>query len=372
MKSNPSITETTIPTASKSSDETFAELEALVEQKRQKDALEAAALKGKGGKVIAHPKMNEPRRVQSPKAASAQQTSLPGLLAPVRGSANPSSKPTLPSPQDEPPTILSASGASLSAVSEESSELLLPRWHPDFRGVPNALLRSALFAAVRPAKSGQRLTLKNETLASVNGLEFIYSGEQLDQGDLDVLLCELHYGMLNNIPLGTPVLRSDLAILKMLGRGTGKKEYERLHSTHLRMVGSVVQLKHERYFYAGSIINRLHRDEKLRMSGPVFNPDLIALFQAGSFSSIHWEQRLALSGSPLAQWLHSHYSSHRQPYDYSVAKIHELCGSKSKNLRQFRYELKGVLPKLANVTQWRCEIITGDKLRVDKAGCATA
>jgi hypothetical protein len=129
-----------------------------------------------------------------------------------------------------------------------------------------------------------------------------------------------------------------------------------------------VQIKFGHYFYAGSLINDLYRDEKLKMTGPVFNPKLLALFQDGSYSSVYWEHRLALGGSPLAQWLHGHYSSHKQPYEYTVAKLHSLCGSESKKLYQFRYELKEALAKMSGVTGWRCEIVTGDKVRVDRAG----
>jgi hypothetical protein len=267
------------------------------------------------------------------------------------------------------PTIITP-GAEIQAPQQldlmQEAGLLLPGWHHECRGVPNGILRSALFAAIRPTH--ERRPIKNETLASVDGLTVIYKGEQLDQGDLDVYEGELHFAMTHGIPLGKPVLHSDAAFLKSLGRGTGRKEYVRLRDSQLRMVGGVVQIKFGHYFYAGSLINDLYRDEKLKMTGPVFNPKLLALFQDGSYSSVYWEHRMALGDSPLAQWLHGHYSSHKQPYDYTVAKLHELCGSETKKLYQFRHNLKEALVKLAGVTGWRCEVITGDKVRVDKTG----
>jgi hypothetical protein len=252
------------------------------------------------------------------------------------------------------------------AETAAESSLFLPGWHSECRGVPNGLLRSALFAAIRPTHERRRI--KKETLASVDGLTVVYSGDQLDQGDLDVYEGELHFAMIHGIPLGKPVLHSDAAFLKSLGRGTGRKEYVRLRDSQLRMVGGVVEIKYGRYSYAGTLINDLYRDEKLKMTGPVFNPKLLALFQDGSYSSVYWEHRMALGDSPLAQWLHGHYSSHKQPFDYTVARLHELCGSETKNLFKFRQNLHGALEKLAGVTGWRCEIVTGDKVRVDRTG----
>lgn len=205
-------------------------------------------------------------------------------------------------------------------------------------------------------------------MASVDGLTLVYTGEQLDQGDLDVYLGELHFSMTHGIPLGQAVLHSECAFLRSLGRGTGRKEYERLRESLLRMVGGVVQVRHGHYYYAGSLISHLYRDEKLKLTGPVFNPELLALFQDGGFSGVYWQHRLALSDSPLAQWLHGHYSSHRQPFDYSVAKLHELCGSDTASLHKFRQNLHGALALLANVTGWQSGIVAGDKVHVDRSG----
>jgi hypothetical protein len=307
--------------------------------------------------------------------------SMPGAKAPPagkKGRANASLDSNAPSQLTVPqanhlvyvnpePRNIAPRAEILPSQSEEArseSSVFLPGWHSECRGVPNGILRSALFAAIRPTHERRRL--KNEIMASVDGLTVIYSGEQLDQGDLDVYEGELHFAMTHGIPLGKPVLHSDHVFLKSLGRGTGRKEYVRLRDSQLRMVGGVVEIKYGRYSYAGTLINDLYRDEKLKMTGPVFNPKLLALFQDGSYSSVYWEHRVALRDSPLAQWLHGHYSSHKQPFDFTVAKLHELCGSETKKLYQFRHNLKEALAKLAGVTGWRCEIVTGDKVRVDR------
>jgi hypothetical protein len=329
-----------------------AELERLVEAKKQKEREERKVVALPGAKA---PPVAKKGKANAPDPHAPSQLTVPQANHVVYVNREP--RLIVPSAENSSPQ---------SAETAAETSLFLPGWHTECRGVPNGLLRSALFAAIRPTHERRRI--KNETMASVDGLTVIYSGDQLDQGDLDVYEGELHFAMTHGIPLGKPVLHSDAAFLRSLGRGTGRKEYMRLRDSQLRMVGGVVQIKYGRYSYAGTLINDLYRDEKLKMTGPVFNPKLLALFQDGSYSSVYWEHRMTLGDSPLAQWLHGHYSSHKQPFDYTVARLHELCGSETKNLFKFRQNLHGALAKLAGVTGWRCEIVTGDKVRVDRTG----
>jgi hypothetical protein len=73
----------------------------------------------------------------------------------------------------------------------------LPLWPEPMRGVPNGILRSALFGAV---KRGKRRYLEREAVAAVDHIDIIYTGPRLDQADLDVWEGALHLARL--IPLG--------------------------------------------------------------------------------------------------------------------------------------------------------------------------
>jgi hypothetical protein len=50
--------------------------------------------------------------------------------------------------------------------------------------VPNSIIRSALFGIVR---RGRRMYVEERKIASIVGIDIIYSGPQLDQADLDVV-----------------------------------------------------------------------------------------------------------------------------------------------------------------------------------------
>ncbi len=64
----------------------------------------------------------------------------------------------------------------------------LPLWPESVRGVPNGFLRSALFGAIA---KGKRRYIDGEQLAALDGIEIRYTGQRLDQGDLDVTLHRL-------------------------------------------------------------------------------------------------------------------------------------------------------------------------------------
>ena len=60
------------------------------------------------------------------------------------------------------------------------------------RGVPNSVLRGALFAAVQ---GKNRVAMKAELLAVQKGMEIRFTGWQLDQSDLDVWEQALHLAL---------------------------------------------------------------------------------------------------------------------------------------------------------------------------------
>src|SRR5881227_3196662 len=59
--------------------------------------------------------------------------------------------------------------------------VLFPQWADTRRAAPCAIFRSALFSALGRVK---RPYLKNQKIASVDGVEITFTGEQFDQSDL--------------------------------------------------------------------------------------------------------------------------------------------------------------------------------------------
>jgi hypothetical protein len=207
----------------------------------------------------------------------------------------------------------------------------LPAWPDEVRGVPNMALRSALFGAIR---RGPRRYLKSERMASVDGMEVFYTGERLDQGDLDVWEAVLHF--IRQQELGKECRFTAYAMLKMLGKTNSGKNRKILHQRILRLKANAAEIKQGRYVYIGSLIDEAFKDEETQEYVVVANPRIKILFERDQFTLIDWAVRLELAGHPLAQWLHGFYASHAKPYAYSVAKLHELCGSEAAELSDWK------------------------------------
>jgi hypothetical protein len=225
------------------------------------------------------------------------------------------------------------------ATSLPNNVVHLPVWPDAVRGVPNIALRSALFGAIR---RGPRRYMKSERMASVDGMEIFYTGERLDQGDLDVWEAVLHF--IRKQELGKECRFTAYAILKMLGKTDTGDNRKTLYIRLMRLKVTGIEAKMGRSTYVGSLIDEIYKDENADHEYVVIaNPKIKVLFERDQFTLIDWAVRLELAGHPLAQWLHGFYASHAKPYAYSVAKLHELCGSENTVLRDFKRELKASL-----------------------------
>ncbi len=211
-----------------------------------------------------------------------------------------------------------------------SSPAQLPLWPEPMRGVPNGILRSALFGAV---KRGKRRYMEREPVAAVDGVDLIYTGPRLDQADLDVWEGALHLARL--IPLGDRIEFTEKGFLKLIGRGgeggenIGKSDREWLKKTLARLKANAVEVKQGPYAYGGSLVDEYFRDESTGRYVLILNPRMKVMFGRDGWTQIDWSIRQALRGYPLAQWLHGFYSTHAQPYPLKVETLHKLCGSET-------------------------------------------
>ena len=222
----------------------------------------------------------------------------------------------------------------------------LPFWPEAVRGVPNGVLRSALFGAI---KKGPRRYLECVEMSSLEGIRIIYTGPRLDQGDLDVWETALHIVRL--CALGDEFRITAYQFLKILGltnTGPNRNTLERrLH----RLKANGVEIEIGRYSYEGSLIDEVYRDKETLEYVIRLNPKLRALFEKDQWTMVDWAVRMELSGQPLAQWLHGFYATHAKPYPMSLEKLHELCGSEAEEMWKF----KQLLARAAEAVGHACE-----------------
>lgn len=250
----------------------------------------------------------------------------------------------------------------LQATTAQPSNLVqLPLWPEPVRGVPNSILRSALFGAI---KRGRRAFQQRVKKASVEGVLIIHTGPTLDQGDLDVWEQSMHLARTGG--LGCRIQFTTYSFLKAIGRSTGGKDVEWLKGAFARLASSVVEIKDGKRVYFGPMIHHGTRDDETGHYAIEINPAIAALYGADGWSQVEWEQRHALKRQPLAKWLHGFYTTHAKPYPMKVETLHRLCGSENNQLAGFRRELREALGKLEAATDWKSKIDDADLVNVEK------
>ncbi len=234
--------------------------------------------------------------------------------------------------------------AKTSKKADPNRQLKLELWPEEVRGVPNAILRGALFGV------GQERTVhkKRTLVAAVEGYEIRFKGETFNQTDLDVLEGMLHLAMPHH--LGKRVEFTVHSFLKALGRGTSGKHHEEFKEQVMRLVTGGIEITDTkaRVTFMGTLVSKAFREEDSGRYVVIFDKDMLNLYEAG-YSHIDWSQRMALGKSTLAKWLHGFYATHAKPYPYKVETLHNLCGSADKSLRSFRQKLKKALDELVCV-----------------------
>lgn len=251
-----------------------------------------------------------------------------------------------------------------------SNVVKLPIWPDAFRAVPNSFLRSALFGAIR---KGRRRYLEAEQIAAVDGIEVRYTGQRLDQGDLDVWEALLHAAREQD--LGSECRVTSYALLKLMGKVDTGGNRQTLHKRITRLRAGAIEVKQGRHIYIGGLVDEAYKDEETQEWVIVLNPRLRSLYGPDQFTQIEWAVRHALDGQQLAQWLHGFYASHAKPFPIKIETLLQLAGSENEAARsayqKLRLALKAVADASANKgAPFSYEIREG-LVHVKKAGSRT-
>ena len=236
----------------------------------------------------------------------------------------------------------------------------MPLWPEPKRGAPNAVLRAALFAAIQG--KGRQYMLRKELIATQDGVTIRYTGGQLDQADLG--------RMGTSSPLGPdPGPRHGVSLhgerLSQNPRPPrrGRSDREWLRYAFARLTATAVEISDGRRTYGGNLMN-FYRDEDTGRTALEINPKLARFFGRSQWTQIDWEQRQQLRGKPLALWLHGFYASHAAPYPLTVAYLHQLSGSQTKQLKHFKQNLGRALRDLEAIGAIKAFEIVGDLVHV--------
>lgn len=197
-------------------------------------------------------------------------------------------------------------------------------WPESERGIPNELVRCAVFSA-KNRKEQREVYRANAplTVPVIGGGEVIYTGEELRQDDETVWMQLVHMSKESRSPV---VYFTPYSFFKSINWPYKGTSYTRLLTTIRRLKGASIEVYSSRFDrgMSASLIADFTYNKKSDgepWSVRVFTPENELLFLFDKFySRVDWDTRLALPEG-VSTWLHGFFSSHREPFDHRVETL---------------------------------------------------
>jgi hypothetical protein len=214
----------------------------------------------------------------------------------------------------------------------------LPEIFENRRLIPNSFLRGALFGIV---KKGKRAIVKDTKIFSMSHYDISFSGEYLDQNDLELWDSLIYLAKNKHIDYELRITLYELR--KFIGYSQTKSAYDAIITRAKRLKFAMVEIKKDKVAYFGSLIDDVlidqEEDGKLVIR---FNKKLVSLFSDKDYTIISQDIRKQIGDNQLARWLYNFYESHKEPIPFKIELIKNLCRSEA-NIYKFRSMLKEAL-----------------------------
>lgn len=232
----------------------------------------------------------------------------------------------------------------LNANHVQLQKLYLPLWPELVRGIPNVLLRSALFGI---HCRGLPKYVERKEIFALSDTTIFYSGPSLDQCDLTVWESVLHATRTQY--LGDECRVTAYQLLKLIRLEDTGPNRKLLNRRLSRLNATALDIQKDTLAYEGSLIESVTREHDTRRYVIKLNPKLRRFFENDQWTALDWELRQQLAGHPLALWLHGFYSTHAKPYAYLVETLHRLCGSENCDPYGFKRDLRSAFALITTV-----------------------
>lgn len=243
----------------------------------------------------------------------------------------------------------------------------IPYWTAQFRGIPNEIVRSALFCAKNRNKPRQYL--KQAQVSIIGGGTIRFTGEELRQDDQLVWLQLLHVA--RNHELGNTIRFTPYSFCKSLRWSACGRSYTRLKLSLSRMQATSLSIYSNRlkegvslsmipYFKWSDDQGNSLREYEVRVA-----KELFILFGQVYYTRIQWEQRLTLPDG-LATWLHAYYASHSAPFPLKISTLKSGAGLTTTNKSSLRQNIEIALNHLVRVNFLATWEIHGELVHVQR------
>lgn len=246
--------------------------------------------------------------------------------------------------------------ASLAPAEEQATgvtpkQLFLPGF--DIGAFPNHLNRSSLIA---PVARGRRKFHRQATMVTRRDCVLEYTGEQLDEGDGDVIMALIAFA--RGYPLGSPVPLNRKALLRKIKRGViGTTQYQWLHRSLKRLREATLFLEARkpdgttRYtigkMTSFSIVQDLSYDDGTETYTYTLDPRWEVMFGNREYSLLDWNKRRHIRrGLDMAKTLQRLVATSSNPIQYYRLDVLKAQMEYQGRMRDFRKALAAAVREL--------------------------
>lgn len=248
-------------------------------------------------------------------------------------------------------------------------KMFLPGLDELSRAMPNQVARSSLFA---PIAKGRRKFHREEVLVTRADAVMSYTGEQLDEADADLSLQLIYEARLH--PLGQPVAFTRAALLRAMGRDTGKTQYEWLHNRMKALTAATLFIEAKKsdgstkYKIGNTKAFHILADFEYNETSETYtftlDPRWRALFGNREFALIDWPKRLQIGrGQDMAKALQRLLATSSDPVQrYALDWLKDKMQYAGR-LRDFKDALARAVQELE-----RLEIVAAGRVEASTKG----
>ena len=256
-------------------------------------------------------------------------------------------------------------------LEQKSTETPRQLWLPgfDIGAMPNHINRSSLFA---PIARGRRKFHRQTPMVTRSDCVLEYTGEQLDEADADLVMALIFFAQKQ--PLGTPVVLNRAALLRKIGRSTGKHDYDWLHRRIKALTEATLFLEAKkpdgstRYTIGKTvsfrIVSSFVYDDETESYTYTLDPRWVQMFANREYSLIDFERRLMIGrGQDMAKALQRLFATSSDPVQrYALDWLKDKL-EYSSPMRKFRESLMAACAELE-----RLEIIARARIEQSTRG----
>ena len=239
-------------------------------------------------------------------------------------------------------------------AAETPRQMFLPGMDEFVRSLPNPVADSSLFA---PVARGAKKMHAGALLASRLNTTLTYWGVQLNELHADITMQLLWEQQRQGVAVGDVVMLNRNAFMKLIGWGTGGKDYKRFHRYMLELTGAMLVIESKKpngasKYHIGAtktfrILDNFECDEGGENYRYRLDPRWVVMFGNREYALLDWSKRLQIgAGQDLAKALQRLLATSADPVQRFGLEMLKDKMQYSGRMRDFRDALSRAVAEL--------------------------